>query len=108
MKSGVAPPSSRSVHVTVPVPPVSLMPTATVPLTVAPSAGLVNEARSAGWPFCTVTTRAEAPVLPAASRALATTVVDPSLTPRVSHAIEIGPDAVSAVVATVAPPTLSV
>ena len=48
VKIGVVPPSSRSVQVIVPVPPVSLMPTGTVPLTVAPSAGLVIDAVSDG------------------------------------------------------------
>ena len=43
-KIGVAPPSSCTVHVMVPVPPLSLMPTLTVPVTVVPSPGLVNVA----------------------------------------------------------------
>jgi len=43
-KIGLAPPSSRTVHVIVPVPPVSLMATGTVPLTVSPSAGPVKAA----------------------------------------------------------------
>ena len=48
VKIGVDPPSSRSVHAIVPVPLLSLMPTGTVPLTVAPSAGLVIDAVSDG------------------------------------------------------------
>ena len=51
-KIGVAPPSSRSVQVIVPVSPTSPMPIVTLPLTVAPSAGLVIVAlggASASW-----------------------------------------------------------
>src|SRR6266850_1862067 len=91
----------------VPVPPVSDIPTVTVPLTVAPSAGLVNDATNC-WPFAMLTTRGALPVLPAESRALAMTVVGPSLNCFVFHPIEIGPDDVSVVVATTVPPTLSV
>jgi len=43
-KIGVEPPSSRSVHEIVPVPPLSLMPTGTAPDTVAPSVGSVIDA----------------------------------------------------------------
>ena len=45
-KIGVAPPSRRTVHVIVPVPLVSLNPTGTLPLTVVPSPGVVNDALS--------------------------------------------------------------
>src|SRR5207253_5328227 len=48
VKIGVTPPSSRSVHVIVPVPLLSLMPTGMDPLSVAPSAGLVIDAVSDG------------------------------------------------------------
>ena len=46
VKIGVVPLSSRTVHVIVPVPPVSLIETGTTPLTLAPSAGVVNDAVS--------------------------------------------------------------
>jgi hypothetical protein len=46
VKIGVEPPSRRSVHVMVPVPLLSLMPTGTVPVTVASSAGDVIDAVS--------------------------------------------------------------
>src|SRR5256886_9213805 len=89
----------------VPLAPDSLMPTVTVPPTVAPSAGLVNEVV---YGFDTLTTRGALPVAPEESRALAVTVVEPLLTFVVSHAIEIGPEDVSVVLATCVPPTLSV
>jgi len=76
-----------------------------VPPTVAPSAGLVNEAV---YGFDTLTTRGALPVAPEESRALAITVVEPLLNFVVSHAIEIGPEDVSVVLATCVPPTLSV
>src|SRR5438105_10875724 len=47
-KIGVAPPSSRSVQLMVPMPLLSLIPTLTVPPTVAPPAGLVIDAVSGG------------------------------------------------------------
>ena len=88
--------------------PVAEMPTPTEPLTVAPAAGLVNEAASVGVPpLDIVTDRVATPTLPTESRTVAVTVCAPSGTPRVSHAKEIGPDEVSFVVATVPPPTLS-
>ena len=68
------------------------MPTLTlVPLTVAPAAGLVNEAVSGCGPFCTVTVLLVAPVLPVASRALAVSTVLPFDTDAVSHGIDTGP-----------------
>src|SRR5438477_1257773 len=100
-------PSTVSVNtIGVPEAPVSDMPTVTLPLTVAPSAGLVNEATSCR-PLATLTTRGVLPVWPAESRALAMTVVEPSTTFVVSHAIEIGPEDVSVVLPTTAPFTLS-
>ena len=61
-------------------PPTS-MPTVTVPLTVAPLAGLMKRAVSGGGgvvPFATVTLSDAEPVLPAASRALTVRVLIPS------------------------------
>jgi len=60
-KIGVVPPSSRRVQVIVPVPPVSLMLTGTVPLTVAPSVGLGIDAVSGA---ATVTFRVAVAVRP--------------------------------------------
>ena len=48
VKIGVGPLSSRTVHVIVPVPPVSYITTITVLLTVSPSAGSLNAAVSGG------------------------------------------------------------
>src|SRR2546429_32965 len=100
-----APSTVRVNTIGVPLAPDSLMPTVTVPVTVAPSAGLVNEAV---YGFDTLTTRDALPVAPEASRTLAVTVVEPLLTFVVSHGIEIGPEDVSVVLATCVPPTLSV
>ena len=57
--------------------------------------------------MATLTTRGTLPVLPAESRALAMTVVEPSPDFVVSHGIEIGPEDVSFVLLTTAPFTLS-
>ena len=109
VKIGVAPPSSRTVQVIVPVPLLSLMPTVTGPLTVAPSPGLVNATVKGSWPFAMLTTRGALPVAPFESRTLAITVFGPSLNCFVFHPIEIGPDEVSVVGgATVAPSMVSV
>ena len=61
------------------MPPLAARPTATVPDTVAPAAGLVNDADGAGGvePFCTVTDTPPLPVLPLASRTEATSVCGP-------------------------------
>src|SRR5207237_5190710 len=102
-------PSSVSVKVIgVPHAPASAILTGTVPLTVAPSVGLVIEAANAASQFDTLTTRAVLPMLPAESRTLAITVFEPLVSCLVSQAIEIGPDAVSFVVASCLPPALSV
>ena len=73
-------------------PPTS-MPTVTVPLTVAPLAGLVKRAVSGGGgvvPFATVTLSDAEPVLPAASRALTVRVSIPSDVRRESQSSVIG------------------
>jgi hypothetical protein len=62
VKIDVEPPSSRTVHVMVPVPLLSLRLTGTVPLTIAPSAGLVMDAVSEG--AVTVTLRVAVAVRP--------------------------------------------
>jgi len=59
------------------VPPVALRPTLTAPLTVAPAAGLVNEAAGGLIVFCTVTGRVNWPALLVASRTWATIVRGP-------------------------------
>src|SRR6266404_2033907 len=85
------PPSTVSVKAMgVPRAPVSDMPTLTVPLTVAPSAGAVNEAVSGAGPppppaFCTLNARVVLPELPAASRTVATSVCVPLATRVESH-----------------------
>src|SRR5207249_3050517 len=73
-------------------PPTS-MPTVTVPLTVAPLAGLVKRAVSGGGgvvPCATVTLSDAEPVLPAASRALTVRVLIPSDVRRESQSSVIG------------------
>src|SRR5436309_15798247 len=73
-------------------PPTS-MPTVTVPLTVAPLAGLMKRAVSGGGgvvPFATVTLSDAEPVLPAASRALTVRVLIPSGVRREFHASVVG------------------
>src|SRR2546428_7640563 len=79
-----------------------------LPLTVAPEAGVLNEALSADGPFWTVTGMLLAPVLLVVSRTDAVRVVGPSGVPPVSHGKLIGPFDVSLVVATVWPPAVSV
>jgi hypothetical protein len=61
------------------VPPLAARPTVTVLATVAPAAGLVNDAASGGGaePFCTVTDTLPLPVLPLASRTATTSVWGP-------------------------------
>src|SRR5438132_12256783 len=78
-------PSRRSVKlIGVPLAPVSDIPTLTVPLTVAPSAGLVNEApRGGGVPppaFWTLNVRVAVPLLALASRTAAVSVCGPLAT----------------------------
>src|SRR5439155_16315981 len=82
-KIGVAPPSSRSVQVMVPVPPVSLIPTGTVPPTVAPSVGVVIVAVSGGG--ATLTVRIAVAVRPAPSCTVNCNWCDPATTPDVSQ-----------------------
>ena len=85
-----------------------------MPLTVAPAAGLVNDAVSAGGggggvpPLATVIAIDAAPVFPVASRALAVSVCAPSATADVLHGSETGPVPAVVVVATVWPATVSV
>jgi len=85
-----------------------------VPLTVAPAAGLVNDAVSAGGggggvpPLATVIAIDATPVFPVASRALAVSVCAPSATEDVLHGSETGPVLAVVVVATVWPATVSV
>src|SRR5256885_14872015 len=77
-KIDAAPPSSRSVQLMVPVPLLSLIPTVTVPPTVAPSVGLVIVAVSDGC--CTVTRRVAVVELPEPSCTVAVSVCGPSAT----------------------------
>src|SRR5437588_621105 len=99
--------STLRLQLSVPVVPgPAVADTVIVPPTVAPAAGLVNEETSCR-PLATLTTRGVLPVWPAESRALAMTVVEPSTTFVVSHAIEIGPADVSLALPTTAPFTLS-
>ena len=96
------------------VPPLADIPTDTVPLTVAPAAGLVNAAVSAGGggggvpPLATVIAIDAAPVFPVASRALAVSVCAPSATAVVLQGSETGPVLAVVVVATAWPATVSV
>jgi len=62
-----------------------------VPLTVAPSAGVVKDALSGVGPFCTTIVLLVDPVLPVASRTLAVSTVLPLGTVVVSHGIDTGP-----------------
>src|SRR6267143_285749 len=82
-KIGVAPLSSRSVQLMVPVPPVSLIPTGTVPPTVAPSVGVVIDAVSGGGE--TLTLRIAVAVRPAPSCTVSCSWCDPAGTPDVSQ-----------------------
>ena len=103
-----APPSTESVKlIGVPLAPFAAIPTVTMPLTVAPSAGLVNEAVSVAGP-CVTTVRFALPVLFTASRTLTVAVCVPPEAPAVFHGIEIGPFDVVFVVTTAAPSMLSV
>src|SRR5947207_4723221 len=85
-------PSTVSVKaIGVPLAPLADMPTVTVPVTVAPSAGAVNEAASGGGAvpppaFCTLNARVVLPELPDASRTVATSVCVPLATRVESHA----------------------
>jgi hypothetical protein len=81
-------PSTVSVKVIgVPDAPVSLMPTLTVPLTVALAAGLVNAAVSVDVvPFFTTKARVPVPTCPAESRTVAVSVCGPSATLLLSQA----------------------
>jgi hypothetical protein len=105
-------PSSVSVYVYGVVPPLAAIPTVTVPLTVAPSAGLVNDAArgggGGGGPLAIVIGIEVAPVLPVASRALAVSVCGPSGALAVLHGMETGPVEAVVWVATVWPATESV
>src|SRR2546427_6515433 len=95
----------------VPLAPVSDMPTATVPLTVAPAAGLVKAAVSGGLVppplLLTVTPRVAVAVRPAPSRTVRPSVCAPSATLVVFHA-NVAEVAVPAAVKTCAPSTVSV
>src|SRR5205823_4997502 len=82
--------------------------TVTLPLTVAPCAGVEKPAVSCEEPFCTVTGMLPVPVLLLGSRTDAVSVVGPSGVPVVIHGMLIGPLEVSFVVATVWPAALSV
>src|SRR5258705_5272463 len=84
------------------------MPTVTLPLTVAPCAGVEKPAVSCEEPFWTVTGTLPVPVLLLASRTDAVSVVGPSGVPVVIHGMLIGPLEVSLVVATVWPAALTV
>src|SRR6266850_4812906 len=84
------------------------MPTVTLPLTVAPCAGVEKPEVSCEEPFWTVTGMLLAPVLLLASRTDAVSVVGPSGVPVVIHGMLIGPFEVSLVVATVWPPAVNV
>src|SRR5256885_1511129 len=84
------------------------MPTVTLPLTVAPCAGVEKPAVSCEEPFWTVTGMLPVPVLLLGSRTDAVSVVGPSGVPVVIHGMLIGPLEVSFVVATVWPAALSV
>src|SRR5258708_3232470 len=84
------------------------MPTVTLPLTVAPCAGVEKPAVNCEEPFWTVTGMLPVPVLLLASRTDAVSVVGPSGVPVVIHGMLIGPLEVSFVVATVWPAALSV
>ena len=85
-------PSTVSVKaIGVPLAPRADMPTVTVPVTVAPSAGAVNEAASGGGAvpppaFCTLNARVVLPELADASRTVATSVCVPLATRVESHA----------------------
>ena len=90
------------------MPPLAAMPIVTVPLTVAPAAGLVNDAVRGCGPFCTVIVLAAEPVLPAASRTVAVRVCEPLGTVVVSQGIDTGPVLLVVCVPTVWVPTVSV
>src|SRR5207253_1328843 len=84
------------------------MPTVTLPLTVAPCAGVEKPAVSCEEPFCTVTGMLPVPVLLLGSRTDAVSVVGPSGVPVVIHGMLMGPLDVSFVVATVWPAAIRV
>src|SRR2546421_6264083 len=89
-KIGGEPPSSCSVQLIVPVPLVSDMPTVTMPLTVAPSTGVVIDAVSFAGPG-TTSVRLALPVLFTESRTLTVAVCVPPDAPLLLQGIEIGP-----------------
>src|SRR5919201_6664109 len=98
-----------SVYVYGAVPPAAIMPTLTVPLTVAPDAGDEKSALSGPGPlFWTFTWMLPAPMLLLASRTETVSVVGPFAVDVVIHGMLIGPLDVSLVVATVWPPAVSV
>ena len=66
------------------MPPLAAIVTVTVPLTVAPCVGLVNDAVS-GVPFWTVTVREAVAVAPVLSRTVRPSVWLPGLYPVVVH-----------------------
>src|SRR5438309_12049492 len=84
------------------------MPTGTLPLTVAPCAGVEKPAVSCEEPFWTVTGMLPVPVLLLASRTDAVSVVGPSGVPVVIRGMLMGPVEVSVVVATGWPAAVSV
>src|SRR5881398_2221110 len=87
-----APPSTDSVKlIGVPLALVADIPTVTMPLTVAPSAGLVNEACNCPGPPWVTTVRLALPVLLIESRTLTVAVCVPPVAPVLFHGIEIGP-----------------
>jgi hypothetical protein len=103
------PPSTVSVKVIGVLPaPVSDIPTATLPNTVAPSVGLSIEATSGAGPPGMTIVRLALPVLFTESRTLTVAVCVPPAAPALFHGIEIGPLDVVVVVATAAPSMLSV
>src|SRR5205085_7314095 len=86
-----------------------VMLTLTVPLTIAPSAGLVNPAAiGASHVGAMTTVRLAVPLLPAESRALTVAVCVPPEAPVLFHASEIGPLDVVVVESAVTPSTVSV
>src|SRR6266550_7902538 len=98
-----------SVYVYGAVPPLAVMPTLTLPLTVAPAAGDEKPAVNGPGPlFCTVTGILREPVLLEGSRTVAVSVVAPLGVPLLIHGRVTGPLDVSLPVATVWPPAVSV
>src|SRR5438552_15208334 len=106
-KIGVGPPSSCSVQLIVPVPLVSDMPTVTMPLTVAPSTGVLIDAVNFAGPGTTIV-RLALPVLFPESRTLTVAVCGPPDAPLLLQGIDIGPLDVLVVFPTATPSMLRV